>query len=75
MIATLEPDVKNILSHLLLVFLLLTLNMSLTVNVPEQTSNLQKVRTEKKINNGYFSEGPGCHSNICIEIYRCLKDT
>ena len=67
MIATLEPDVKNILSHIVLVFLLLTLNMSLTVNVPQQTSNLQKFQTEKKINNGY--------SNIRIEIYRCLKDT
>ena len=54
MIATLEPDVKNILSHIVLVFLLLTLNMSLTVNVPQQTSNLQKFQTEKKITMGIF---------------------
>ena len=54
MIATLEPDVKNILSHIVLVFLLLTLNMSLTVNVPQQTSNLQKVQTEKKLTMGIF---------------------
>ena len=54
MIATIEPDVKNILSHIVLVFLLLTLNMSLTVNVPQQTSNLQKFQTEKKITMGIF---------------------
>ena len=54
MIATLESDVKNILSHIVLVFLLLTLNMSLTVNVPQQTSNLQKVQTEKKLTMGIF---------------------
>ena len=54
MIATIEPDVKNILSHIVLVFLLLTLNMSLTVNVPQQTSNLQKVQTEKKLTMGIF---------------------
>ena len=54
MIATLEPDVKNLLSHIVLVFLLLTLNMSLTVNVPQQTSNLQKVQTEKKLTMGIF---------------------
>ena len=54
MIATLESDVKNILSHIVLVFLLLTLNMSLTVNVQQQTSNLQKVQTEKKLTMGIF---------------------